>query len=97
MTIHVNIGEAKTRFSELVAAALSGEEVIVQKAGIPKLRLVPIEEVDLERRKEIARNRVGAIGKYKEAFEGYDVSLKALKVDGVSLDKKAKRILESSS
>ena len=97
MTIHVNIGEAKTRFSELVAAALAGEEVIVQKAGIPKLRLVPIEEVDLQRRKEIARNRVAAIGKYRKAFEGYDGSLKALKADRVSLDEKAKRILASSS
>jgi antitoxin (DNA-binding transcriptional repressor) of toxin-antitoxin stability system len=28
MTIHVNIGEAKTRLSELLAAAARGEEVI---------------------------------------------------------------------
>ncbi|MEK6540673.1 MAG: type II toxin-antitoxin system prevent-host-death family antitoxin [Pseudomonadota bacterium] len=44
MTIHVNIGEAKTRFSELCAAALRGEEVIVQNAGVPKLMLVALPE-----------------------------------------------------
>ncbi len=81
MTIHVNIGEAKTRFSELVAAALAGEDVIVQKAGVPKLKLVPIEEVDQAKRVEIARQRVAAIGKYKDAFKGYDLSLEALKAD----------------
>ena len=57
MTIHVNIGEAKTRFSELCAAALRGEEVIVQNAGVPKLKLVPLQPamgVDrIERRKRV--------------------------------------------
>jgi prevent-host-death family protein len=57
MPIHVNIGEAKARFSELCAAALRGEDVIVQNAGVPKLRLVPLQEakdVDrLERRKRV--------------------------------------------
>ena len=57
MTIHVNIGEAKTRFSELCAAALRGEEVIVQNAGVPKWKLVPLQEalnVDrVERRKRV--------------------------------------------
>ncbi len=43
MTIHVNIGEAKTRFSELAARAMRGEDIVVQKAGVPMLRLVPIQ------------------------------------------------------
>lgn len=79
MTIHVNIGEAKTRFSELCAAALRGEDVIVQKAGVPKLKLVPIEETPTMTPAEIARMRVANIGKYKDAFEGFDLSLEALK------------------
>ena len=50
MTIHVNIGEAKTRLSELIAAALRGEEVVLNKAGRPVARLVPeANAVDLER------------------------------------------------
>ena len=44
MTIHVNIGEAKTHFSKLVEQAMRGEEVIVQKAGVPMLRLVPLAD-----------------------------------------------------
>lgn len=43
MTIHVNIGEAKTRLSELVAASERGEEVIIARAGKPAVRLVPAD------------------------------------------------------
>ena len=43
MTIHVNIGEAKTRFSELMAAVKRGEEVVIGRAGQPEARLVPID------------------------------------------------------
>jgi prevent-host-death family protein len=75
MTIHVNIGEAKTRLSQLLAAALRGEEVILQKAGVPQAKLVPIEEADRAEREEIARRRVANIGKYREAFEGYDLEI----------------------
>jgi antitoxin (DNA-binding transcriptional repressor) of toxin-antitoxin stability system len=79
MTIHVNIGEAKTRFSELCAAALRGEEVVVQKAGVPKLKLVPIDAHPQMTAAEIARMRVANIGKYKAAFQGFDLSLEAFK------------------
>ena len=40
MTIHVNIGHAKTRLSELVAASLRGEDVVLQNAGHPVARIV---------------------------------------------------------
>ncbi len=43
MTIHVNIGEAKTRLSELIAASERGEEVVIARAGEPAVRLVPVE------------------------------------------------------
>ncbi len=42
MTIQANVHEAKTRFSELLDRAHSGEEVIIAKAGKPYARLVPI-------------------------------------------------------
>ena len=41
MTIH-NVAEAKAHFSELLAAAVAGEEVIVARAGKPIVRIVPI-------------------------------------------------------
>ncbi len=37
-----NIYEAKTGFSALVEKALSGEEVIIAKAGKPILQLMPL-------------------------------------------------------
>lgn len=72
MTIHVNIGEAKTRFSELLAAAVRGEEVIVQKAGVPMARIVPTQEAKDAERKRIGESRKKAFGMWKDAFEGWD-------------------------
>lgn len=38
----VNIHEAKSQLSRLLARALAGEEIIIAKAGRPVARLVPI-------------------------------------------------------
>ena len=81
MSIHVNIGEAKTRLSELVAAALAGEDVILQKAGVPKLMLVPIEEADAAKRAEMVKRRVAAFGKFRKDFAGYDLDRERLTAD----------------
>ena len=62
MTINVNIGEAKTRLSQLVAAALRGEDVVLQKAGEPKVRLVPIPEAAVQEAQARAARRAAAIG-----------------------------------
>jgi prevent-host-death family protein len=62
MTIHVNIGEAKTRLSGLIAAALRGEEVIVDKSGEPQVMLVPVAQAQQARREEIAARRKAAFG-----------------------------------
>ena len=40
MTI-VNIHHAKTHLSKLIEAVLNGEEVVIAKAGEPKVKLVP--------------------------------------------------------
>jgi prevent-host-death family protein len=37
-----NIHDAKSQLSNLVERALEGEEVIIAKAGLPVVRLVPI-------------------------------------------------------
>ncbi len=39
---HVNIGEAKKRLSELVAAILRGEEVILSRAGKAVARITTL-------------------------------------------------------
>jgi prevent-host-death family protein len=47
MTIY-NIHEAKTHFSKLIERVLSGEEVIIAKAGKPVARILPVtSEVSL--------------------------------------------------
>lgn len=38
----VNVHEAKTHFSQLLDAALDGEDIIIARAGTPCVRLVPI-------------------------------------------------------
>lgn len=49
MTDPVNMHEAKTELSRLVERALRGEEVIIARAGVPVVRLVPV--VDRPKRK----------------------------------------------
>lgn len=74
VTIHVNIGEAKTRLSELVAAAVRGEEVVVSKAGEPQVRLVAVPREPTAEEKEQRRlKRLSALGMWKDIFEGVDV------------------------
>lgn len=63
MTIHVNIGEAKTRLSELVAAAKRGEDVVIARAGEPEVRLVPIDPDSS--RKALAAKRRAFFGSMK--------------------------------
>lgn len=41
MTV-VNVQEAKTHLSALIARAEAGEEIVIARAGKPVLRLVPI-------------------------------------------------------
>jgi prevent-host-death family protein len=42
LAIQVNMHEAKTRLSELVAAAERGEEVLIARDGKPATRLVAV-------------------------------------------------------
>ena len=71
MTIHVNIGEAKTRLSELLAAAARGEEVVVDKAGVPYATLVPRPEAVVMEREARAAKRKAAFGCLAEKYKDY--------------------------
>ncbi len=53
-----NIYEAKTSLSKLVEQASAGEEVIIAKAGKPRVRLVPVDAEPKERR-EWGKNFLG--------------------------------------
>jgi prevent-host-death family protein len=55
MTRKVNIHEAKTHFSKLIEAVESGEEVIVARSGKPVVKLVRIEEPQVDIKPGFAR------------------------------------------
>jgi len=40
--VKVNVHEAKTHFSKLLARAHAGEEIVIAKGGKPYARLVPL-------------------------------------------------------
>ena len=44
MAVTVNIGEAKTRLSELIARVEAGEEVVIARGNEPVARLTALDE-----------------------------------------------------
>jgi prevent-host-death family protein len=58
MSIKVNIHEAKTHFSKLLARVNEGEEVIIAKSGMPIARLVPIKEQQKRRIPGSAKGKI---------------------------------------
>lgn len=66
MTIHVNIGEAKTRLSELVKAAAQGEDVILQNRGKPQARLTAVAQKTEAEREAIVARRLATLGIWKD-------------------------------
>ena len=63
MTI-VNVHEAKTHLSRLLARVAAGEEVVIGKAGKPVAKLVPIAPEPLPRRQP---GRLKGLIKYDDA------------------------------
>lgn len=55
MPVQVNVGEAKTRLSELLARVEAGEEVIIARGNQPIARLVALD------RKSRARTAIAAL------------------------------------
>jgi len=58
MVLQVNIHEAKTNLSKLLARVSAGEEVIIARAGKPIARLVPIIERPQKRVPGSAKGKV---------------------------------------
>ncbi len=58
MPQQVNIHEAKTHLSRLLARVQEGEEIIIAKAGRPIARLVPIHARPKRRRPGSAKGKV---------------------------------------
>ena len=58
MATQINVHEAKTHFSRLLARVKNGEEIIIAKAGKPVARLVPIAEKQPNRAPGSAKGKV---------------------------------------
>lgn len=81
MTIHVNIGEAKTRLSELLRAMHRGERVIIQRDGLPEAELVPAREGRQLTPEHIIARRKAAFGMFREAYGEQAPGIDELKRD----------------
>ncbi|MGB3722113.1 MAG: type II toxin-antitoxin system prevent-host-death family antitoxin [Pacificimonas sp.] len=68
MAISVNVGEAKARFSELLNAALDGQDVVVMKAGEPQIRFLAIAEASEKKRLAVEARRRALYGRHKGKF-----------------------------
>jgi len=58
MAIQVNVHEAKTHLSRLLARVREGEEIVIAKAGKPVARLVPLAERPVRRAPGSAKGKV---------------------------------------
>lgn len=65
MTIQVNIGEAKTRLSQLIAAAKRGERVVIARDGVPEALMVPVADAELSEREARAARLKAFHGSFK--------------------------------
>lgn len=81
MSKQVNVHDAKTHFSKLIAEVEAGEEIVIARAGKPILKLVKIES---------ALPRI-VPGFAKDAFPGWDED------DWEALDKEFKSLFRDKS
>jgi len=66
--MEVNIHDAKTNLSKLIAAAESGEEVVIARNGKPAVKLVRVVPVPRKSRKHILGSGIGKIWMAPDAF-----------------------------
>ncbi len=71
----VNIGQAKTELSRLVALALAGEDVEIARDGVPVVRLVAIEPMKAGARFLAARGSMAGQLRIGDDFEFTDAEL----------------------
>lgn len=67
----VNMHEAKTQLSKLVARASAGEAIIVAKGGKPAARLGPIEQAVVPKKRKLGwlQGQIDAPGDIKTLFK----------------------------
>lgn len=71
----VNVGQAKTELSRLIALALAGEDVEIARDGVPVVRLVPLEPTKPGTRFLAARGTLARQVRVGDDFEFTDVEV----------------------
>ena len=66
--MEVNVHQAKTNLSKLIAAVESGEEVIIARAGKPAVKLVMVGPPVRKSRKHLRGSGIGKIWMAPDAF-----------------------------
>lgn len=59
-----NIHEAKTQLSQLINQVVSGEDVVIAKAGKPLVKLVPYQPDKKERTPGLLKGKIKFIGDF---------------------------------
>ena len=66
MATKVNIHEAKTHLSKLLARVRAGEEIVIAKAGKPVAKLVPVQEKPRQRPIGIDKGKIWIAADFDE-------------------------------
>lgn len=74
----VNVGQAKTDLSKLLARVEAGEEVVIARDGVPVARLVSVEPATPGRRYLAARGSLAGQIAFHGDFELSDAELDAI-------------------
>ncbi len=75
MTLHFNVGEAKAKLSQLIAAVRRGEDVVIDHHGKPQVRLVMVDSENDSDRVRRAAKRASAFGMWKDAFKAHGAEI----------------------
>lgn len=77
--MEVNIHHAKTNLSKLIAAAESGEEVIIARNGKPAVKIVRVAPAATKSRKQMLGSGIGRISIAEDTFSpGTDLQIQKL-------------------
>ena len=71
MSEQVNIHDAKTRLSSLIARAEAGEEIVIARANKPVVRLVPVQATGVQRQLGEAQGMVEILSDFDELPEDF--------------------------
>lgn len=68
----VNVAEAKARLSELIDAALAGEEVVIARRNVPLVRLTAVDDAKVQPTFGKLRGKVRMTDDFDDPLEDFD-------------------------